>query len=138
MNSATSRPSWFVLTRHWLSLAGTALVTTAGLSWLFVLPAQIRGHVDDPYVGIVVFLVLPAIFFTGLVDPDWHLPWESPDSERLDGTCFRPQGRPATTRLVFRCHNPSEPAYRNAVYLQGRQAHGNASVLWSVLPQYES
>jgi hypothetical protein len=52
MNSATKRPVWFVLTVHWLSLVGAALVTTAVLSWLFVLPQQIRGHVDNPYVGI--------------------------------------------------------------------------------------
>jgi hypothetical protein len=32
-----------------------------------VLPRQIRGHVDNPYVGTVVFLVLPAIFVAGLV-----------------------------------------------------------------------
>jgi NapC/NirT cytochrome c family protein len=66
MNSPVKRTSWFVLTRHWLSLVGAALVTTAAISWLFVLPLHIRGHVDNPYVGIIVFLILPAIFFTGL------------------------------------------------------------------------
>lgn len=44
-----------------------ALLATALISWLFVLPQQIRGHVDNPYVGIVVFLILPAVFFTGLL-----------------------------------------------------------------------
>src|SRR5260370_19222323 len=58
---------WLPLTRHWLSLAGAALVTTAVISWLFVLPLQIRGHANNPYVGIVVFLILPAIFFVGLL-----------------------------------------------------------------------
>ena len=67
MNPPVKWPSWFVLTRHWLSLAGTALVTTAVISWLFVLPLQIRGHANNPYVGIVVFLILPAIFFVGLL-----------------------------------------------------------------------
>jgi len=67
MNSMTNKPAWFVLTRHWLSLVGAALVTTAGLSWLFVLPVQIRGHVANPYLGIVIFLILPVIFFTGLL-----------------------------------------------------------------------
>ena len=66
MDTGTSRPAWFVLTRHWLSLTGAALVTTAGISWLFILPLNIRGHVPNPYVGIVLFLILPAIFFTGL------------------------------------------------------------------------
>jgi hypothetical protein len=30
-----------LLTHHWLSFVGAALVTTAGISWLFVLPLQI-------------------------------------------------------------------------------------------------
>ena len=47
-------------------MVGTALVTTAGISWLFVLPLHMRGHVDNPYVGIIVFMILPIIFFTGL------------------------------------------------------------------------
>src|ERR1700758_649940 len=67
MNSTIKWPSWFVLTRHWLSLVGVALVATAVISWLFVLPLSIRGHVENPYVGIVIFLILPAIFFTGLL-----------------------------------------------------------------------
>ena len=67
MSVTSNRPAWFLLSRHWLSLAGVALVTTAAISWLFVLPLHIRGHVDNPYVGIVVFLILPIVFFTGLV-----------------------------------------------------------------------
>ena len=43
------------------------MVTTAVISWLFVLPLHVRGHVDNPYVGIVVFLILPALFFAGLL-----------------------------------------------------------------------
>src|SRR5215469_4755254 len=66
MNAPTGRPVWYLLTLHWLSLTGAALVTTAGISWLFVLPLETRGHVDNPYVGIVLFLILPAIFFAGL------------------------------------------------------------------------
>ena len=66
MGATNKRPAWFLLTQHWLSLLGVALVATALISWLFVLPQQVRGHVDNPYVGIVVFLVLPAIFFAGL------------------------------------------------------------------------
>ena len=66
MNATSPKPAWFLLTQHWLSLVGVALLATALISWLFVLPLQIRGHVDNPYVGILVFLILPAIFFTGL------------------------------------------------------------------------
>ena len=66
MNYSSNRPAWFVLTRHWLSLVGAAMLTTAVISWLFVLPHQIRGHVDNPYVGIVIFLILPLVFLAGL------------------------------------------------------------------------
>ena len=66
MNSPIRKPVWYLLTLHWLSLTGAVLVTTAVISWLFVLPLQRRGHVDNPYVGIVVFLVLPLVFFAGL------------------------------------------------------------------------
>jgi hypothetical protein len=67
MNSHGKKPVWFLLIQHWLSQLGLGLVATALISWLFVLPQQIRGHADNPYVGIVIFLVLPAVFFTGLL-----------------------------------------------------------------------
>ena len=67
MNVASKRPAWFLLTQHWLSLLGCALLATAVISWLFVVPLQIRGHASNPYIGIVAFLILPLIFFTGLV-----------------------------------------------------------------------
>jgi membrane protein YdbS with pleckstrin-like domain len=66
MSATSQKLAWFLLSQHWLSLLGVALLATALISWLFVLPQQVRGHVDNPYVGIVQFLVLPAIFFTGL------------------------------------------------------------------------
>jgi nitrate/TMAO reductase-like tetraheme cytochrome c subunit len=67
MNATPNRPGWFLLTRHWLSLVGVALVATAVLSLLFVLSQHVRSHADNPYIGIVIFFVLPIIFFTGLV-----------------------------------------------------------------------
>lgn len=47
-------------------MAGTALVTLAGFSWLFLLPTSLRGKVENPYIGILVFLIIPAVFFAGL------------------------------------------------------------------------
>jgi hypothetical protein len=46
---------------------GLALIATALISWLFVLPIHLRGHVDNPYTGIIVFLIIPVVFFTGLL-----------------------------------------------------------------------
>jgi len=66
MKDSSTNPVWFVLTRHWLSLAGVALVTSAGISWLFVWPLHTRSHAENPYAGIIFFLLLPMVFFAGL------------------------------------------------------------------------
>jgi len=47
-------------------MAGVALVTLAGFSWLFALPENIRGNVGNPYIGLLVFMAIPAVFFAGL------------------------------------------------------------------------
>jgi NapC/NirT cytochrome c family, N-terminal region len=67
MPEQPQRPFLLVLTSHWLSMVGVALVTLAGFSWLFALPADIRGHVGNPYIGLLVFIAIPAVFFAGLV-----------------------------------------------------------------------
>ena len=67
MSDDSRRPILVLLTSHWVSMLGVALVTTAGFSWLFVLPVQLRGHTSNPYIGIVVFLIIPIIFIFGLV-----------------------------------------------------------------------
>jgi nitrate/TMAO reductase-like tetraheme cytochrome c subunit len=61
------RPVLVLITSHWISMAGVSLVTLAGFSWLFVLPANIRGHVENPYIGLLVFIAIPAVFFAGLI-----------------------------------------------------------------------
>jgi hypothetical protein len=61
------RPILSLLTSNWLCMLGAALVTLAGGLWLFLLPLNIRGQgVSNPYIGILIFLVVPAIFFVGL------------------------------------------------------------------------
>jgi hypothetical protein len=60
---------WFtrvLLAKNWITRIGVALVTLAGFSWLFLLPVHLRGHVDNPYIGILVFLLIPILFFAGL------------------------------------------------------------------------
>ena len=66
-SNAPHRPILILLTSHWISMLGAALVTFAGVFWLFVLPANIQGHVNNPYIGLLVFMIIPAIFFAGLV-----------------------------------------------------------------------
>ena len=67
MSDDSKRPILVLLTSHWVSMLGVALVTTAGFSWLFVLPIQLQGHTNNPYIGIVVFIFIPVIFIFGLV-----------------------------------------------------------------------
>ena len=67
MTDQQERPILVLITSHWISMAGVTLVTLAGFSWLFVLPANIRGHVGNPYIGLLIFIAIPAVFFAGLV-----------------------------------------------------------------------
>jgi len=67
VSSHSNRPILVLLTSHWVSMMGVALVTTAGFSWLFVLPIELRGRTSNPYIGIVVFLLIPIIFILGLL-----------------------------------------------------------------------
>jgi hypothetical protein len=54
------------LSNNWISLLGVVLTTTGGVSWLFVLPVQFGEAASHPYLGILFYLLLPAIFFLGL------------------------------------------------------------------------
>src|ERR1700678_3844663 len=66
--SMNKRPILVLLTSHWISMLGAALVTLAGFSWLFVLPLNIRGAgVENPYIGLLIFIAIPIVFFAGLV-----------------------------------------------------------------------
>jgi hypothetical protein len=58
-----TRPFVVLVASHWLSQLGVGLALTALLCWLFMLPVQMRGHVDNPYIGILAFVVLPLVFF---------------------------------------------------------------------------
>jgi hypothetical protein len=50
-----------------ISLIGVVLVTTAGILWLLTLPAYWRGEAGSPYIGILLFLILPGVFLIGLL-----------------------------------------------------------------------
>ncbi|BDC50791.1 hypothetical protein F183_A31070 [Bryobacterales bacterium F-183] len=53
------------LSANWISRIGIVLVTAAGVSWLFALPANLAGS-EHPYIGLLTVFVLPAIFLLGL------------------------------------------------------------------------
>jgi hypothetical protein len=54
------------LSNNWISLTGVVLVTTTTVFWLFLLPTTLRGQTENPYFGILAFLVIPGPFFLGL------------------------------------------------------------------------
>src|SRR5260370_37864991 len=48
-------------------MLGVTLVTLAGCAWLFARPAHMRGRVENPYIGLLVFVAIPIVFFLGLL-----------------------------------------------------------------------
>lgn len=67
MPDPQKQPVIVLLTSHWITMTGVALVTLAGFSWLFALPANIRGNVSNPYIGLLTFIAIPIVFFVGLI-----------------------------------------------------------------------
>ncbi|MBI3684298.1 MAG: NapC/NirT family cytochrome c [Acidobacteria bacterium] len=54
------------LSNNWISRVGVALVSAAGVFWIFLIPSYLSGHAGSAYIGIVLFLALPSCFFLGL------------------------------------------------------------------------
>lgn len=91
------------LSTNWVSRLGVIGVTTGGVLWLVLLPSFLRGDAGHPYLGILMFLGLPGVFFGGLIliplgmlmerrrrrrrgEPPPTLPvleWRSPEIRRL-------------------------------------------------------
>src|SRR3974390_86350 len=69
--NSDQKPGWLspviYLCNNWISLVGVVIVTTATVFWLFLLPTTLRGEAENPYVGILSFLVLPGPFVLGLI-----------------------------------------------------------------------
>ena len=49
------------------SVMGIVLATVSGLSVVTFILIEIWGHLRNPYIGIVAYLILPAIFVVGLL-----------------------------------------------------------------------
>lgn len=73
------RPGWLsplvYLTNNWISLTGVVLTTTAAVFWLFLLPSTFGGGPQHPYLGILTFMAVPAIFFLGLALIPFGILW---------------------------------------------------------------
>ena len=51
-----------------ISLAGGAITTASGITMISYWLVELSGHLsDNPYLGIIFFLILPALFILGLL-----------------------------------------------------------------------
>jgi len=55
------------LSGNWLSRIGVVFVTMAGVFWIWLLPTIIHGNIRHPYFGLLTFVALPGLFFSGLI-----------------------------------------------------------------------
>ena len=55
------------LSRNWISLIGVVLTTTSAITLVLAYVSQLLGYVFNPYMGIIVFMILPGIFIFGLL-----------------------------------------------------------------------
>lgn len=61
------RPAYSALLGNRVSAIGVALTTASALIFLFLLALDLAGFLQNPYLGIVVFVILPALFLIGLL-----------------------------------------------------------------------
>lgn len=67
MNEKPYRPILVLMTANWITMAGAALVTFAIVAWLFIIPVHAGGQFSNPYLGLLAFVAVPLIFFSGIV-----------------------------------------------------------------------
>ena len=51
-----------------LTIAGVVLTTLSGLLIVVFLIAQLWGGLNNPYIGLFAYVMLPAIFVLGLIE----------------------------------------------------------------------
>ena len=56
-----------VLIRHPVALAGAVMTTVGAVAFLTLLAADLLGMFTNPYAGLVIFIVVPALFVFGLL-----------------------------------------------------------------------
>lgn len=61
------RPAFVAALRNPVSRIGVALTTASALFFLFLLALHVIGFLQNPYAGIVVFVLVPALFVLGLL-----------------------------------------------------------------------
>jgi nitrate/TMAO reductase-like tetraheme cytochrome c subunit len=57
----------FYLSQNWISRSGVVLASTTGITLVIGFLSFLVGYQPSPYEGILIFLILPAIFVFGLL-----------------------------------------------------------------------
>ncbi|MBI2828272.1 MAG: cytochrome C [Acidobacteria bacterium] len=98
-----------VAVRNPVSLIGIVVATTMAMLFVVLFVLEIRGYVTSPYIGLLVFVAIPAVFVVGLL----LIPvgaWRAGRRRRL-----APENEPDWPVLDFR--NPHQRAAFAAVLL---------------------
>ena len=61
------RPTLAAVLRNRVSALGIALTTASGIIFLLLVAFELLGYFENPYAGLVVFGMLPALFTAGLL-----------------------------------------------------------------------
>lgn len=67
------RPIFSRLIRNWVSLLGAIIVAASWFAFLLLLVVDTTASLQNPYVGILTYLVAPAFFIIGLTI--WLIGW---------------------------------------------------------------
>ena len=60
------RDFFISMTRNAISLTGAAITTASALVIFTLFAVDVVGHLENPYTGILAFVILPAFFVLGL------------------------------------------------------------------------
>ena len=71
------------LGQNWISRIGVVLTTTSAITLIFTYASQLMGYSFNPYVGIIIFLILPGCFVVGLLVIPVGIYWEFRRRRRL-------------------------------------------------------
>ena len=55
------------LVRHPLAIAGAVIATVSAVAFVALVIASLAGLFENPYAGMVVFVLIPAAFVLGLL-----------------------------------------------------------------------
>src|SRR5687767_10788646 len=61
------RPAVSAVLRSRIAALGATLTTVAALLFLILVALDFTGAIENPYAGIVIFILVPAIFVFGLL-----------------------------------------------------------------------